>query len=361
MTNLRSYNQPDFQWEDGRPIIEVNGLEKYFKTAGATAHVLKNINLKIAKGEFVSIIGRSGSGKSTFINMLTGIDHPSSGQVRVADTLLQAFPEGKIAEWRGRTLGIVFQFFQLLPTLSLLENVLLPMDFCAMYAPADREERALRLLERVGLKDVAHKLPGAVSGGQQQCAAVARALANDAPILVADEPTGNLDSASAEDVLQLFEELVGMGKTILMVTHDRGLARRANRSLLLSDGELVDDLFAWAFPGLPDEVLLHLSHIARSETCASGLALRELDDVVVIRSGGLLVRGCPSLQGAEGEPARILAGQWLDLRHLGAECVPDLWVGAWEEGPVELSRINGDEYDRLAGRRLPSAQTGRNL
>jgi putative ABC transport system ATP-binding protein len=150
---------------------------------------------------------------------------------------------------------IVFQFFHL-PTLSLLENVLLPMDFCAMYAPAEREERALRLLERVGLRDVVQKLPGAVSGGQQQCAAVARALANDAPILVADEPTGNLDSASAEDVLQLFEELVGMGKTILMVTHDRGLARRANRSLLLSDGELVDDLFVWAF--LPDEDLLRL-------------------------------------------------------------------------------------------------------
>jgi putative ABC transport system ATP-binding protein len=361
MVNLRSYNQPDFQWENGRPIIEVNGLEKYFKTAGATGHVLKNINLKIEKGEFVSIIGRSGSGKSTFINMLTGIDHPSSGEVRVADTLLQAFPEGKIAEWRGRTLGIVFQFFQLLPTLSLLENVLLPMDFCAMYAPAEREERALRLLDRVGLRDLAHILPGAVSGGQQQCAAVARALANDAPILIADEPTGNLDSASAEDVLQLFEELVGMGKTILMVTHDRGLARRANRSLLLSDGELVDDLFVWAFPGLPDEVLLHLSHLARSETCASGLRLTELNDVVVVRSGGLLVRGCPSLQGAEGEPARILAGQWVDLRKLSAECVPDVSVGAWEEGPVVLSRISGDEFDRLVGSRLPSALAGRNI
>ena len=361
MTNLKSYNQPDFQWKNGRPIIEVNGLEKYFKTAGTTTHVLKNINLKIARGEFVSIIGRSGSGKSTFINMLTGIDHPSSGEVRVADTLLQAFPEGKIAEWRGRTLGIVFQFFQLLPTLSLLENVLLPMDFCAMYEPAEREERALRLLDRVGLKDVAYKLPGAVSGGQQQCAAVARALANDAPILVADEPTGNLDSASAEDVLQLFEELVGMGKTILMVTHDRGLAQRANRSLLLSDGELVDDLFVWAFPGLPDEVLLHLSHIARNEAFTSGIALGELNDVVVVRSGGLLVRNCPSLQGADGEPARILAGQWVDLRQLGAQCTPDVWVGAWEDGPVELSRISGNEYDRLAGRRLPPAQAGRNL
>lgn len=356
MANPRSNNQPDFQWENGRPIIEVISLEKYFKTAGGTAHVLKNINLKIAKGEFVSIIGRSGSGKSTFINMLTGIDHPSSGQVRVADTLLQAFPEGKIAEWRGRTLGIVFQFFQLLPTLSLLENVLLPMDFCGIYDPADREERALRLLDRVGLKDVAHKLPGAVSGGQQQCAAVARALANDAPILVADEPTGNLDSASAEEVLQLFEELVGVGKTIIMVTHDRGLARRTNRSVLLSDGELVDDLLVWAFPGLPDEILLQLSHIAQNEPYASEQALHELNDVVVVRSGGLLVRGCPALQGAAGEPARILAGQWLDLRQLGAECLPEVWVEAWEEGPVEISRINGDEFDRLAGQRLTAAQ-----
>ena len=276
----------------------------------------------------------------------------------MADTLLQAFPEGKIAEWRGRTLGIVFQFFQLLPTLSLLENVLLPMDFCAMYAPAEREGRALRLLERVGLKDVAHKLPGAVSGGQQQCAAVARALANDAPILVADEPTGNLDSASAEDVLQLFEELVGMGKTILMVIHDRGLARRTKRSVLLSDGELVDELMVWAFPALPDEILLQLSHSVRNELCSSGQALVELNDVVVVRSGGLLVRGCPGLQGAAGEPAQILAGQWLDLRQLGAECVPEVWVEAWEEGPVELSRINGDAFDRLAGQRIPSAHPG---
>ncbi len=349
----RNFTYPEFIWQKPAPLIEVSGLDKVFKTPAGQVQVLKQINLQVAYGEFVSIIGRSGSGKSTLINMLTGIDHPTAGHVRIGDTFLEKLAEGKMAEWRGRMLGIVFQFFQLLPTLSLLENVLLPMDFCNMYPPAEREPRALALLARVGLEAQAHKLPGAVSGGQQQAAAVARALANDPPILVADEPTGNLDSASAEVVMRLFHELVGQGKTILMVTHDRSLARQAMRSVLLSDGELVDENIARAFPNLPDEALLQLSHAAASRACrpSEPVAL-EQPGVVVVRDGALLLKGCPAFAGESGEPARILPGQWLDLRKAAGDCEPGACLEAWPDGPAVYLWIGGDEFDRIAAPRL---------
>lgn len=238
---IKAYNVPDFQWAQNQPLIEISALEKIFKSAAGQAHVLRNINIEIQSGEFISIVGRSGSGKSTLVNMLTGIDHPTSGLVRIGETQLAGMPEGKMAQWRGRMIGIVFQFFQLLPTLTLLENVLLPMDFCNMYAPSEREERAMHLLERVNLADLADTLPGAVSGGQQQSAAVARALANDPPIIMADEPTGNLDSASADHVMGIFDQLVSQGKTILMVTHDRHLAKHAGRIIRIADGAIVND------------------------------------------------------------------------------------------------------------------------
>jgi putative ABC transport system ATP-binding protein len=173
--------------------------------------------------------------------MITGIDRPTSGTVCVQGTCIQDLKESEMSAWRGRNLGIVFQFFQLLPMLSLLENVMLPMDFCNMYSPGERPERARQLLNLVGLERFADKLPGAVSGGQQQSAAVARALANDPPILIADEPTGNLDTRTAEAVFELFQDLVAQGKTILMVTHDEELARRTDRVLRISDGRLVSD------------------------------------------------------------------------------------------------------------------------
>jgi putative ABC transport system ATP-binding protein len=364
MTVSNHNNLPEFTWNDSRSLIEVDALEKVFKSAAGEARVLKNIHLKIDRGEFVSIIGRSGSGKSTLINMLTGIDHATSGTVRIGETLLQAMPEGKMAAWRGRMLGIVFQFFQLLPTLTLLENVLLPMDFCNMYPMAEREDRALHLLDLVGLKALAHKLPGAVSGGQQQSAAVARALANDAPIIAADEPTGNLDSASAEDMLGLFEELVRQGKTILMVTHDRTLAKRTGRSILLADGEIVDDLMVWAFPGLRDAALLELSRRQDQQVLPPGSRLNPagkdgMPDVLVVRQGGLEVENCPGLAAAVGEAARILPGQWLDLRWLSAQpgC-GTAQIKAWADGPVSLSRIRGDVVDRASMLRLPGAVSG---
>ncbi|HWQ04780.1 MAG TPA: ABC transporter ATP-binding protein [Longilinea sp.] len=238
------YRTPDFTWDERTPIITVRDLNKVFTLASGDVQVLKHVNLEMEKGEFVGIVGRSGCGKSTLVNMITGIDHPSSGEVTVAGQPLQALNEGKLSEWRGRTLGIVFQFFQLLPTLTLIENVMLPMDFCRMFPPAEREERARQLLARVGLEKEANKFPGAVSSGQQQSAAVARALANDVPILVADEPTGNLDSRSAEEIIQLFQELVAQGKTILMVTHDLDLAQRTDRIIHMSDGVIVPRLIA---------------------------------------------------------------------------------------------------------------------
>jgi putative ABC transport system ATP-binding protein len=219
----------------------MENIVKTFKTPAGDFVALKDITTCFYKGEFVGVLGRSGSGKSTLVNMLTGIDRPTSGTVCVEGLCIQNLGESQMSAWRGRNLGIVFQFFQLLPMLSLLENVMLPMDFCNMYTLDERPQRALELLRLVGLEAYADKLPAAVSGGQQQSAAVARALANDPPILIADEPTGNLDSKTAESVFEIFHGLVAQGKTLLRVTHDESLAERTNRVLRLSDGVLVDD------------------------------------------------------------------------------------------------------------------------
>lgn len=223
-------------------LIDLRRVVKTYESAAGTFTALKGIDLQIDTGEFVAVVGKSGSGKSTLINMITGIDRPTSGEVLIGDTAVHKLSEGQLAVWRGRNLGIIFQFFQLLPTLSLVENVMLPMDFCNMYKPGERKERALHLLEQVGLADQAHKLPSAVSGGQQQRAAIARALANDPPIIVGDEPTGNLDSRTADAIFKLFEDLVDQGKTILMVTHDNDLAKRASRAITVADGQIVDEV-----------------------------------------------------------------------------------------------------------------------
>jgi putative ABC transport system ATP-binding protein len=240
-------NRNESKTVNGRPgsnnghLVELRQLVKTYESTAGTFTALKDVDLKVDAGEFVSIVGKSGSGKSTLINMITGIDRPTSGEVLVDDTAVHALSEEQIAVWRGRALGVIFQFFQLLPTLTAVENVMLPMDYCGMYAPGERPERAMYLLEQVGMADYAHELPSALSGGQQQSIAIARALANDSPILAADEPTGNLDSRTAEAVFQLFESLVDSGKTILMVTHDNDLAERARRTVVIADGEIVDE------------------------------------------------------------------------------------------------------------------------
>lgn len=225
-------------------LIELQEVVKIYESAAGKFIALKSIDLQVNEGEFVAVIGKSGSGKSTLINMITGIDRPTSGHVLVGDTAVHTLNEGKMAEWRGRNLGVIFQFFQLLPTLTVIENVMLPMDFCNMYTRKERYERAMYLLDLVEMTEHADKLPSATSGGQQQRVAIARALANDPPILVADEPTGNLDSKTADAIFQLFTDLVEKeNKTILMVTHDSDLAERVTRTIVISDGEIVEQYF----------------------------------------------------------------------------------------------------------------------
>ena len=224
------------------PMIDLRGLTKIYQTPIGPFPALRGIDLQIPAGEFIAVVGKSGSGKSTLINMFTGIDHPTDGEILVAGTRVRELSEGQVAEWRGRTMGIVFQFFQLLPMLTLAENVMLPMDLARLYTPSERYDRAYHLLEQVGLAEDGHKFPAAVSGGQQQRAAIARALANDPAIVVADEPTGNLDSQAAEAIFALFEASVAAGKTIVMVTHDDELAERAPRTVVLADGLIVDEI-----------------------------------------------------------------------------------------------------------------------
>ncbi|MDH5605776.1 MAG: ABC transporter ATP-binding protein [Anaerolineae bacterium] len=223
-------------------MIELKKVVKTYQTAAGEFTALKAVDLQVSEGEFIAVVGKSGSGKSTLLNMLTGIDRPTSGEVQVGGTAVHSLSEGSVAVWRGRNIGLVFQFFQLLPTLTVVENVILPIDFCNTLPPRLRRNRAMQLLEQVGIADQADKMPAALSGGQQQRVAIARALANDPPIIVADEPTGNLDSQTAESVYQLLENLAAMGKTILVVTHEQDLTQRLNRTITLSDGEIVEDL-----------------------------------------------------------------------------------------------------------------------
>ncbi|MEZ4767127.1 MAG: ABC transporter ATP-binding protein [Caldilineales bacterium] len=222
-------------------LIELRSVTKAYQTAAGPFTALRQIDLDVDRGEFVAVVGKSGSGKSTLINMITGIDRPTAGEVLIGDTAVHTLSEGQMAVWRGRHVGVIFQFFQLLPTLTCLENVMLPMDFCNTYPARQRPERAMALLKEVDMVEHAHKLPSATSGGQQQRVAIARALANNPAMIVADEPTGNLDSRTAEAVFSLFGRLVDEGKTVLMVTHDEELALRVGRTVTIADGKIVGD------------------------------------------------------------------------------------------------------------------------
>ncbi len=226
----------------GQALIELRGINKDFLSPGGAVRVLRDINLLVNQGEFLAVVGKSGSGKSTLLNMITGIDRPTSGEVLVADTAVHRLAEGPLATWRGRTVGVVFQFFQLLPTLTVVENIMLPMDFMASYPARERRPRALALLEQVGITDQADKLPSSLSGGQQQRAAIARALANDPLLIVADEPTGNLDNHTADEVIRLFSSLVQSGKTVIIVTHERDVTAFTDRSVVLADGRVESEL-----------------------------------------------------------------------------------------------------------------------
>jgi putative ABC transport system ATP-binding protein len=219
-------------------IVEVKDLYKSYRAGDTDIPVLRGVSFGIQPGEFVAIVGPSGNGKTTLLNMMTGIDHPTRGEVVVNGQWINRMSEDQLSAWRGANLGIVFQFFQLLPALNLLQNVVLPMDLSKTLPRRQRKERAMHLLEQVGLGDQAHKLPSAVSGGQQQRAAIARALANDPPLIVADEPTGNLDAKTSAEVFDLFACLNDQGKTLVMVTHNPELARRASRVLEVVNGQI---------------------------------------------------------------------------------------------------------------------------
>lgn len=221
-------------------LLELRDVIKDYPTAGGMVRALTGVTLRVDRGEFVAVLGKSGSGKSTLMNMITGIDHPTSGEIFIGDTAVHTLTEDQLTVWRGKNVGVVFQAFNLVPTLTVVENVMLPMDVCDTFAPHTFRERALRLLEQVEMAAHANKLPSATSGGQQQRVAIARALANDPHLLVADEPTGNLDSQTADMVMRIFEGLVARGKTIVMVTHDNELARRAQRQILIADGAVLD-------------------------------------------------------------------------------------------------------------------------
>jgi ABC-type lipoprotein export system ATPase subunit len=273
-------------------MIEMHGIVKTYKNAAGEFTALKGIDLTIYRGEFVSIVGKSGSGKSTLLNMITGIDHPTAGKMVIGGTdIYTGVNESQRSRWRGRNLGIVFQFFQLLPMLTLQENVMLSMDYADMYEFEERSDRAMDLLKLVGLEKFANKLPVLVSTGQQQLAAIARAMACDPPLIAADEPTGNLDSKSAGVIIDLFEELSRRGKTIVMVTHDPSLTARTERNIIIADGELIDETVSRALPWLFHRHMLQITKNAKRETYEPGEAILEhnqpVENLYIIVNGSV--------------------------------------------------------------------------
>jgi ABC-type lipoprotein export system ATPase subunit len=294
------------------PLIELRRLVKRYATPAGAVTALNNINLTVDRGEFVAVIGKSGSGKSTLINTITGIDRPTAGEVLVCGTPIHTLDENQLALWRGRNLGVIFQFFQLLPTLTLLENVMLPMELAQRFTPRERHTRALDLLSQVGMAEQADRLPSAVSGGQQQRVAIARALANDPAVLVADEPTGSLDARTGDVVFDLFERLVAQGKTVLMVTHDRDLASRVSRVVLIANGELADRQIAQALPMLTHYEMVQLSARLEPISYAPG--------AVIVRQGDpadhfyIILKGEVDVlleqDGRETLIARLISGEF---------------------------------------------------
>jgi putative ABC transport system ATP-binding protein len=334
---------------NGRSHIQLRDLVKTYSNAAGDFEVLKSIDVDIHEGEFVAVIGKSGSGKSTLINMITGIDRPTSGEVFVGDVGVHELSENQMAAWRGRNIGIVFQFFQLLPTLSLVENIMLPMDFCNMYTPRERKKRAMELLEMVEMTEHAKKLPSAISGGQQQRVAIARALANDPPIVIADEPTGNLDSKTAEAVFRLFEIQIERGKTILMVTHDASLARRVSRTMLLADGEIVNEWVAKALPTLSHQQMLEATRNLERMTFAPGQALIQENEVIdqfFILTKGFVEVALKRPDGNDVIVNRIGPGQYVGEIELLREDNAIATVRAAETG-VEAVSIDRDTFVNL--------------
>jgi ABC-type lipoprotein export system ATPase subunit len=333
-----------------RPMIELRGVQKTFKSAAGDFTALKGIDLTISAGEFVSIIGKSGSGKSTLLNMITGIDRPTVGEVLVNSSALHEMNENQLAGWRGGNMGIIFQFFQLLPSLSLMQNVILPMDLSGKYKPRERRERAEQLLELVGLSDHKHKLPSTVSGGQQQRAAMARALANDPPIIIADEPTGNLDSKTAETIFGLFNDLVAQGKTVIIVTHDSSLAKQTHRTALIADGEIVNEYVAKAMPMLTYEQLLAATHKSSPRHYEAGTMIVTEGtnaDAFYVVSRGTVEVVLPRKNQSDVTVLELGPGKFFGEMAFFHERKRSASVRASESGPVEVLAIQYDQLEEL--------------
>ncbi len=347
----RNENAGDWQYRNGNShLIELRSLVKTYKTAAGGFTALNGIDLQIDRGEFVGVIGKSGSGKSTLINMIAGIDRPTSGEVLVGDTAVHRLTENQMARWRGRNMGIVFQFFQLLPTLSVIENIMLPMDFCNTYPLHERKKRALMLLEMVEMEKHAYKLPAAVSGGQQQRVAIARALANDPPIIAADEPTGNLDSKTAESVFHLFETLAAEGKTVLMVTHDSSLARRVSRTGIIADGEVVNEYLARALPVLTPQQMLEASRKAQPVVYPAGATIIQENtpgDCFSIITKGTAEVALKREDSSDVVAARMTPGQYFGEISLFRGSRTVATVRAIPEAPVEVLALDRETFQDL--------------
>lgn len=365
-------------------MIDMHGIVKTFKSAAGEFTVLKGIDLTINRGEFVSIVGKSGSGKSTLLNMITGIDHPTDGRMVIGGTdIYTGVTESQRSRWRGRNLGIVFQFFQLMPMLTLLENVMLPMDYAELYEFDERPKCAMEMLELVGLEKFANKLPVLVSTGQQQLAAIARALACDPPLLVADEPTGNLDTKSANTIIDLFEELARRGKTVVMVTHDPSLTSRTTRNIIIADGELINETVAKALPWLRHRHMMEFTKIAEKQVYPARTTIISRDAHVtnffMIHRGEVEV----VLQDRKQEEtiiSRLKPGEFFGEIELmrGGKSIANIRASA--DGPVELLVIKREDFkrvmdqspitaeavgkivqERLAEHRTADSRTGRGL
>jgi len=348
-----------------RHLIELRRVIKTYQSAAGSFTALNGIDIQVDGGEFVAVIGKSGSGKSTLINMVTAIDRPTSGEVLIGDTAVHTLSEGQAAVWRGHNVGIVFQFFQLLPTLSLVQNVMLPLDFRRLCTPRERLERAMLLLDRVGMAEHARKLPSAISGGQQQRVAIARALANDPPVLIADEPTGNLDSKAAESVFELFTELARDGKTILMVTHDNDLVSRVDRAIIVVDGRVVNQFVA--------SVLATLDLDELSQTTSKLVPMTFPPGSVIVREGDAADRFYIVTKGWVEVSIRHPGGQQIVVARLG----PGRYFGeigilrytrrnatvrAGSEDAVEVMTLDAEEFrSMVAGSSVTGAELHRTI
>jgi ABC-type lipoprotein export system ATPase subunit len=340
------------------PLIDLENVSRAYKNEAGVFYALDSVSLEVERGEFVAVIGKSGSGKSTLINMITGIDRPTKGQITVADTNIVGLDENSMSEWRGENMGIVFQFFQLLPTLSVMENVMLPMDFCNIYAPRERAKKALEFLEMVEIgREQANKIPSQLSGGQQQRVAIARALANDPKIIAADEPTGNLDSKTAALIFDLFARLVKEGKTVMMVTHDRDLAKRVDRTLVISDGEIIEEYLAQTFAGLNERQLAWITSQVKRRKVRPGEAVLkkgEAVDMLYIVNKGIFEVVIEPPNGRQFVVTQLTRGKYFgEIELMRGQGKSLATVRASLDGEAEVVAIDKETFDKLLKEAAP--------